>query len=81
MAIYYFIFFNHNLSFVGGVVNQSVKVIFFFYLLSWWTLILSCAVRELDVPGELYERKAYPFEFSTVEMPFESYNGVNVRLR
>jgi len=38
-------------------------------------------VRELDVPGELYERKAYPFEFSTVEMPFESYNGVNVRLR
>eukprot|EP00258_Populus_trichocarpa_P008562 XP_002314237.2 vacuolar protein sorting-associated protein 26A [Populus trichocarpa] len=41
----------------------------------------SSLVRELDVPGELYERKAYPFEFSTVEMPFESYNGVNVRLR
>lgn len=39
------------------------------------------AVRELDIPGELYERKAYPFEFSTVEMPYESYNGVNVRLR
>ncbi|GKU93575.1 hypothetical protein SLEP1_g7161 [Rubroshorea leprosula] len=38
-------------------------------------------VRELDVPGELYERKAYPFEFSTVEMPYESYNGINVRLR
>ncbi|XP_039059468.1 vacuolar protein sorting-associated protein 26A-like [Hibiscus syriacus] len=38
-------------------------------------------VRELDVPGELYERKTYPFEFSTVEMPHESYNGVNVRLR
>ncbi|KAE8683705.1 Vacuolar protein sorting-associated protein 26A [Hibiscus syriacus] len=38
-------------------------------------------VRELDVPGELYERKAYPFEFATVEMPYESYNGVNVRLR
>ncbi|XP_065879652.1 vacuolar protein sorting-associated protein 26B-like isoform X3 [Euphorbia lathyris] len=38
-------------------------------------------VRELDVPGELYERKTYPFEFSTVEMPYESYNGVNVRLR
>ncbi|KAL3651296.1 Vacuolar protein sorting-associated protein 26B [Castilleja foliolosa] len=26
-------------------------------------------VRELDVPGEIYERKTYPFEFSTVEMP------------
>ncbi|CAL5093485.1 unnamed protein product [Urochloa decumbens] len=38
-------------------------------------------VRELDVPGEIYERKAYPFEFSTVEMPYESYNGTNVRLR
>ncbi|XVF19449.1 hypothetical protein REPUB_Repub11eG0112100 [Reevesia pubescens] len=38
-------------------------------------------VRELDFPGELYERKTYPFEFSTVEMPYESYNGVNVRLR
>ncbi|KAE8692954.1 Vacuolar protein sorting-associated protein 26B [Hibiscus syriacus] len=37
-------------------------------------------VRELDVPGELYERKAYSFEFSTVEMPYESYNRVNVRL-
>ncbi|XP_020276652.1 vacuolar protein sorting-associated protein 26A-like isoform X2 [Asparagus officinalis] len=38
-------------------------------------------VRELDVPGEIYEKKSYPFEFSTVEMPYESYNGVNVRLR
>ncbi|ONK75553.1 uncharacterized protein A4U43_C03F18100 [Asparagus officinalis] len=35
-------------------------------------------MRELDVPVELYERKTYPFEFSTVEMPYESYNGVNV---
>lgn len=42
---------------------------------------LSFAVRELDVPGEIYERKTYPFEFSTVEMPYETYNGVNVRLR
>ncbi|KAI3722119.1 hypothetical protein L2E82_33147 [Cichorium intybus] len=38
-------------------------------------------VRELDVPGELYERKTFPFEFSSVEMPYETYNGVNVRLR
>ncbi|XP_072980225.1 vacuolar protein sorting-associated protein 26B isoform X2 [Typha angustifolia] len=38
-------------------------------------------VRELDVPGEIYERKTYPFDFSTVEMPYESYNGANVRLR
>jgi hypothetical protein len=43
--------------------------------------LLSFAVRELDVPGEIYERKTYPFEFSTVEMPYETYNGVNVRLR
>ncbi|KAL6564905.1 hypothetical protein OROMI_016355 [Orobanche minor] len=32
-------------------------------------------VRELDVLGEIYERKTYPFEFSTVEMPHETYNG------
>ncbi|XP_042065883.1 vacuolar protein sorting-associated protein 26B-like [Salvia splendens] len=38
-------------------------------------------VRELDVPGEIYERKTFPFEFSTVEMPYETYNGTNVRLR
>ncbi|KAG8476385.1 hypothetical protein CXB51_033306 [Gossypium anomalum] len=38
-------------------------------------------VRELDVPGDIYERKTYPFEFSTVEMPYETYSGVNVRLR
>ncbi|XP_013671616.1 vacuolar protein sorting-associated protein 26B [Brassica napus] len=31
-------------------------------------------VRELDVPGDIYERKTYPFEFPTVY-------GVNVRLR
>ncbi|KAB2016813.1 hypothetical protein ES319_D08G119100v1 [Gossypium barbadense] len=38
-------------------------------------------VRELDVPGDIYERKTYPFEFSTVEMPYETYNGANLRLR
>ncbi|CAI9274172.1 unnamed protein product [Lactuca saligna] len=38
-------------------------------------------VRELDVPGEVYEKKTYPFEFSTVEMMYETYNGANVRLR
>ncbi|CAL5388144.1 unnamed protein product [Camellia sinensis] len=32
-------------------------------------------VRELDVPGELFERKTYPFEFSTVEMPYETQWG------
>lgn len=35
-------------------------------------------VRELDVPGDVYERKSYPFKFSKVEMPYETYNGVNV---
>ena len=44
-------------------------------------IFLIFAVRELDVPGDIYERKTYPFEFSTVEMPYETYNGVNVRLR
>ncbi|WVY93183.1 hypothetical protein V8G54_032271 [Vigna mungo] len=43
--------------------------------------LLGQIVRELDVPGNLYERKTYPFEFSTVQMPYESYSGINVRLR
>ncbi|KAL4297410.1 hypothetical protein GQ457_12G000360 [Hibiscus cannabinus] len=38
-------------------------------------------VRELDCAGEIYERATYPFDFSMVEMRYESYNGVNVRLR
>jgi hypothetical protein len=38
-------------------------------------------VRELDVPGEIKDRKTFAFEFSNVEMQYESYNGVNVRLR
>ncbi|KAF6171984.1 hypothetical protein GIB67_029402 [Kingdonia uniflora] len=37
-------------------------------------------VPKLKVPGDIYERKTYRFEFSIVEMPYESYNGVNVRL-
>eukprot|EP00850_Spirogloea_muscicola_P024101 SM000442S16157 [mRNA] locus=s442:25410:28067:- [translate_table: standard] len=37
--------------------------------------------RELDAPGEMTNRKIYQFNFSTVEMQYESYNGVNVRLR
>ncbi|MBA0709149.1 hypothetical protein Golax_024209 [Gossypium laxum] len=43
--------------------------------------LLGQIVRELDVPGDIYERKTYPFEFSTVEMPYETYNGENLRLR
>ncbi len=46
-----------------------------------WGVFFAHAVRELDIPGEIYEKKTYPFEFSTVEMPYESYNGTNVRLR
>jgi vacuolar protein sorting-associated protein 26 len=38
-------------------------------------------VRELDPAGELTGTKRYPFEFTNVEKPYESYNGVNVRLR
>ena len=38
-------------------------------------------VRELDVPGEIVDRRVYPFEFQAVEMPYESYYGVHVKLR
>ena len=38
-------------------------------------------VRELEAPGELHGSKAYPFEFTGVDKQFESYDGINVRLR
>ena len=37
--------------------------------------------RELAAPGELAEALTLPFEFRGVEMQYESYHGLNVRLR
>mmetsp|Transcript_33371 Transcript_33371/g.48372 ORF Transcript_33371/g.48372 Transcript_33371/m.48372 type:complete len:332 (-) Transcript_33371:535-1530(-) len=37
-------------------------------------------VRELESAGTMVQSKSYPFEFST-EKPYESYSGLNVRLR
>jgi len=38
-------------------------------------------VKELDGAGEFVTDKDYSFEFANVEKQFESYNGINVRLR
>eukprot|EP00871_Galdieria_phlegrea_P002697 jgi/Galph1/3428/GphlegSOOS_G2080.1 len=38
-------------------------------------------VRELDDPGILTGTKQYPFAFTHVEKSYDTYNGVNVRLR
>ena len=38
-------------------------------------------VTELSPPGILTSSTDYPFEFDNVEKQFESYNGLNVRLR
>lgn len=38
-------------------------------------------VRELDSPGVLLRDQRYDFDFSNVDKPYESYNGLNVRLR
>lgn len=38
-------------------------------------------VKEISPPGELTENKTFPFEFLNVEKQYESYNGINVRLR
>ena len=37
--------------------------------------------RDLEMPGEFSSTRSYAFEFNNVEMPYESYNGVNVRLK
>lgn len=38
-------------------------------------------VRELESPGELQGSKEYPFEFTGVQKQYESYDGINARLR
>eukprot|EP01132_Coremiostelium_polycephalum_P010065 gene10065-12337_t len=38
-------------------------------------------VRELAPPGELTETKVFSYDFLNVEKQYESYNGINVRLR
>lgn len=38
-------------------------------------------MRELAPAGDLTENKTYDFEFLNVEKQYESYNGINVRLR
>jgi vacuolar protein sorting-associated protein 26 len=38
-------------------------------------------VRELEDPGILVGTRQYPFAFTNVEKTYDTYNGVNVRLR
>lgn len=37
--------------------------------------------KELATPGELAEKKEFQFDFTDAEKQYESYNGINVRLR
>ena len=39
------------------------------------------AVRDLTPPGELTSPQTHPFEFANVEMQYDSYRGLQVRLR
>ena len=38
-------------------------------------------VRQLSPPGEITSSISLPFEFLSVDKPYESYNGINVGLR
>jgi len=38
-------------------------------------------VRDLDAPGELTQTKVYQFDFASVDKQYDSYNGINVKLR
>jgi vacuolar protein sorting-associated protein 26 len=37
--------------------------------------------KTLSLPGELTESTSLDFSFQNVEKPYESYTGINVRLR
>ncbi|CAM9468496.1 unnamed protein product [Ectocarpus sp. 6 AP-2014] len=41
----------------------------------------SSVVRELDTAGALVGNRQYRFDFNLAEKPYESYSGLNVRLR
>ena len=45
------------------------------------TQLLASAVRDLAPPGELASTQTYPFDFHNVEMQYDSYRGLQVRLR
>lgn len=38
-------------------------------------------VQELASPGEMRQAQSFDFEFKNVEKQYESYNGINVKLR
>lgn len=38
-------------------------------------------VQELASPGEMRAAQNFEFEFKNVEKQYESYNGINVKLR
>ena len=38
-------------------------------------------MRDLAFPAELNAQETYPFEFGSVEMQYDSYKGLQVRLR
>ena len=38
-------------------------------------------VQELAAPGELQHPQTFDFNFKNVEKQYESYNGINVKLR
>ena len=37
--------------------------------------------QELAAPGQLQHPQTFPFNFKNVEKQYESYNGINVKLR
>jgi len=63
-----------------GIVLELIGQIEMFYERgnSYEFLTLS---KELAAPGELTEKKEFEFDFADAEKQYESYNGINVRLR
>ena len=43
--------------------------------------IFTQLVRDLEPPGSLTDNMTYDFAFNRVEKQFETYNGINVRVR
>jgi len=43
--------------------------------------VFTSLVRELEPAGDLQDDKKFDFEFANVEKQYETYNGLNVRLR
>ncbi|KAJ8121907.1 hypothetical protein ONZ43_g1766 [Nemania bipapillata] len=72
-----------KVQFIGTIVQKLIRVLhtveMFFDRGNHYEFL--CLNQELAAPGELQHPQTFDFNFKNVEKQYESYNGINVKLR